>query len=197
MSGKESPALAEGLRVTVHRADVLDPGLRVPDQAVVHREDDLPGDREVVLQEEIVHLGDGPLDRVLDRKDRVRRVPCVHGLERIAELKAAIVYSGKYWLTEFGLWGSPVGSAGQLEHFLTWAPVMFPDIERYYLWTNRSDPNCCSGWPFELVDGNGNLTAMGQVYADWTPPAVSQAWFPVVSRLPGGYPPPVAGTYGP
>ena len=107
---------------------------------------------------------------------------------RIAELKAAIVYSGRYWLTEFGLWGSPVGSAGQLEHFLTWAPVMHPDIERYYLWTNRSDPSCCSGWPFELVDGNGNLTAMGQVYAAWTPPAVSGAWLPAVSRMPGGYP---------
>lgn len=43
-------------------------------------------------------------------------------------------------------------------------------------------------WPFELVNGDGTLTAMGQVYAGWQPPAVTQTWMPVTAGRPVGYP---------
>lgn len=109
--------------------------------------------------------------------------------ERIAA--AMPLHGGDWWLTEFALFGAYpyVNSGAELSKFLTVAPVMFPRIRAYYVWTNRSDPACCSGWPFELVNGDGTLTPMGQAYAAWSPPAVTQHWFPAVGGPPpGGYP---------
>lgn len=110
-------------------------------------------------------------------------------LNRLRDTLAALPYAGNYWLTEFGLYGAyPYTSGAELARFLTLAPLRHPRLERYYLWTNRSDPACCSGWPFELVNGDGTLTAMGQVYAAWEPPSVAQTWMPVTAGRPQGYP---------
>lgn len=102
-------------------------------------------------------------------------------LERIGAVMP--LYDGDFWLSEFAFYGqSPYTSGAELATFLAQAPVRFPAIRAYYIWTNRS------GWPFNLVNGDGTLTAMGQVYADWQPPSVRQAWLPVAAHRPAGYP---------
>lgn len=104
---------------------------------------------------------------------------------------AALPFAGKFWLTEFGIYGAApyVNSGAELAKFLTGLPLALPGrIERAYIWTNRSDPNCCVGWPFELVHADGTLTPMGVVWANWQPPSVRQTWLPALNPGTAAYP---------
>lgn len=102
---------------------------------------------------------------------------------RIKDL-AALPFAGKFWLTEFGVYGPPPYTTGaELSKFLKTLPLLLPNrIERAYIWTNRGN------WPFDLVSASGTLTDMGAAWAGWTPPTVRQTWLPVVSPRASGYP---------
>lgn len=114
-----------------------------------------------------------------------------YATECVARLSAltALPFVGHYWLTEFGIYGeSPyVDSGAELGRFLAALPLALPGrIDRAYIWTNRTDPRCCSGWPFELVNGNGTLTPMGVVWANWQPPTVRQVYVPLTGDVMAG-----------
>lgn len=111
-------------------------------------------------------------------------------MARLVALKD-LDFGGKFWLTEFGIYGDEpyVDSGAALALFLKELPFALPNrIDRVYIWTNRSS-SCCSGWPFELVNGDGTLTPMGVVYANWQPPTIRQTYLPVASnKMIQGYP---------
>lgn len=96
---------------------------------------------------------------------------------RIKDL-AALPYTGKFWLTEFGIYGdAPYTTGTELAKFLKALPLLLPGrIERAYIWTNRGN------WPFDLVSANGTLTDMGQAWAGWQPPGVWQAHLPMAGQ---------------
>ena len=66
---QERLGLAEGLDVRVHALDVLEPLARERGEAQPHGDDDLAGDGQVVLDEQVVVLADRAVDDVLDRHD--------------------------------------------------------------------------------------------------------------------------------
>jgi len=111
---------------------------------------------------------------------------CLDRMRRLDDLD----FSGKFWLTEFSLFGSV-----ELDKFLKGLLPAQPRIERTYLWTNRCQgPSMdivvgdCSLTPY-VEFGNGSLTAIGTVYKNWVPPTLLyQSVFPMVGRRPAGYP---------
>lgn len=105
-------------------------------------------------------------------------------LERLSRL-STLNYGGKFWLTEFAVWGAwPYDSGAELAAFLTGLPFVLPNrIERAYIWTNRDN-----GSVVDLVNADGTLTAKGQVWANWQPPTVRQTWLPVVGDRLAAYP---------
>ena len=97
-------------------------------------------------------------------------------LARLREL-SALDYGGAYWLTEFAMYGAyPYTTGTELAKFLRYAPLQGVVIERFYIWTNRGN------WPFDLVNANGTLTEMGQVYRDWVPPTVYNMYIPQMTK---------------
>lgn len=88
-------------------------------------------------------------------------------------ISVTAVYAGPLWVTEAGIY-----SPEQLTIFLKGLPLV-GRVERLYLWTNRDsgDPNHL----LDLVAADGTLTALGRVYAAWTPPTVQRVWLPWAS----------------
>ena len=66
---QERLGLAERLDVRVDALDVLEPLAGERGEAQPHGHDDLAGDRQVVLDEQVVVLADRAVDDVLDRHD--------------------------------------------------------------------------------------------------------------------------------
>ena len=83
-------------------------------------------------------------------------------LDRLAELRA--VYAGPMWVTEFGILS---GSPDEFGAVLKYVSAHF---DRFAAYTNRQ-PHTGQGWELssgvEMVNGNGSLTPVGDVYAQW------------------------------
>lgn len=94
-------------------------------------------------------------------------------------ISVTALYNGPLWVTEFGIY-----SPEQLAIFLKGIGLV-GRVERVYLWTNRNP-----GDLLELVNPNGTLTPLGQVYAAWVPPTVRRVWLPVATDrgVTQGYP---------
>ena len=75
------------------------------------------------------------------------------------------------WVTEFGILS---GSPEQFGALLTYITAHF---DRFAAYTNRQ-PHTGQGWELntgvEMVDSNGSLTAVGDVYSVWPRPGNSQ-----------------------
>lgn len=106
-------------------------------------------------------------------------------LQHVKDL-GGLAFTGKFWLTEFAMWGdAPYTTGVELAKFLTALPFALPNrIERAYIWTNRD-----GGSVVDLVNSSGALTPTGQVWANWQPPTIRQVWFPLVyDRATQAYP---------
>jgi hypothetical protein len=83
-------------------------------------------------------------------------------LDRLSELRA--VYAGPMWVTEFGILS---GSPAEFGAVLRYVSAYF---DRFAAYTNRQ-PHTGQGWELtsgvEMVNGNGSLTPVGDVYAQW------------------------------
>jgi len=83
-------------------------------------------------------------------------------IQKLKEIKT--LYSGEWWLTELGLIKCDVS---EYNSYLDYAMTNFSRVSPY---TNRQPHSASNGWELdsgvELVDGNGNLTACGEAYAN-------------------------------
>jgi len=74
--------------VRIDADDVPDIRTGMGYEAVDHWHQHLADDHQVVLQQQIVHGGDGALDGVLHRHDAVLRIPPFHSPEHRLEVRA-------------------------------------------------------------------------------------------------------------